>query len=395
MVLWTIWDAIVKVVNPLWVHGGSHSQMIFAFFVSLYPSVNEKVLSGLFFYVSIISLYVMYFFHGFLFNFYSDPPAWCKYFSYHPNLPILFKIFKFMITCAVVEILFPRFYVFYLHLKRPKKLKKLLELESQADEQFRQVLMKWTELFCLTNSFLGVIVCPLTLMYGMDESDDFGKVISLILTLVTLPASRLAPCDLYVIYSYVILLIHIFLKLSTQMVAITYDFLTSGHMSDHSVSSVRIRYYLIVKMIDEAEVLVSFVAATANSMAVPIMALAWVLFFEKAESIFLLAFKWFLFTTAFYYSSRVYLMNAYLSKVHSESKKLYANLNSLIAREQVSLLGKRKLLFIIENISGRANQMAFHDTLGTLVEQIDVLKSIFATLELLLLGFAFKNNMSL
>ena len=392
----SIWMYIIRILNPLWIRGGTHRELIDAYFVSIYPGLTKKfghkILQGLLFYVSFITLNLMYFSHGLFFNHFTHPPTWSKYFAYHPNLTFFIKIFKYMASAAIGEIFLVRLYLLFLHLKRRKKLDSLLKLEEQCDRKFQEVLIKWTQLLCIGNSCLGVTFCPLFFLIGANQADDWGKVIAIAVTLLCLHHARFAACDLFVIFSYVILLIHMSLKFSLQVVAISCDFAAHGRLNDYAIDSIKIRYYLIVKMINEAQVLVTFISGAANFMAVPIMALTWVLFFEVANSVSLFILKWFLFSIAFYYSVRVYLMNAYLSRVHSESKKLYANLNSLIAREQVSLLGKRKLLFIIENISGRANQMAFHDTYGSIVEQLNVQRSIFTTLELLVLTFAFKNN---
>ena len=118
-------------------------------------------------------------------------------------------------------------------------------------------------------------------------------------------------------------------------------------------------------------------------------------YYGLMKQIFLLQlFKWFFCPAATYYASRVYFLNAYLSRIHSESKKLYSVLNSLIARGKVSLAGKRSLLLMIEGLSGRTNRMCYRDSIGSIVEQMDVLTSISATLQLLMLGITFKNIVS-
>lgn len=386
--------SVTKVVNPLWIHDGPHSQLITAYFVSYYPSLKRNIFRGSFFYVSIVTLYVSYLMHGFFFNFFSsvDWPKLAYFFGYHPKLPFLVKIIKFMVSCAVIEVFSARCFVLYLHLTRGK-LNKLFALEPHADEGFRRTLMKWTDFFCLANSYIGIIMCPISFLYGISEADGPGKLIAIGLMLISWPEARFAPCELYVLYSYMILLVHIVLKFSVRVVAKTRKFVTDGLMGDYEVKSIKIEYDSIIKMIGEAKSFIAFITGAANFMGVLIMALTWFLFFEIADSIFLIAVKWLLFSIGFYYSIRVYLISAYLSRVQSESKKMYSNLNSLIAREKVNLVSRKTLLFIIENISGRKNRMAFNDTVGTIVEQLDVLKSIFATLELLLLGFTFKNNM--
>ena len=125
------------------------------------------------------------------------------------------------------------------------------------------------------------------------------------------------------------------------------------------------------------------------------MALTWTLLFETPGTCFFIIFKWFIILLSSFYAVRVYLLNAYLSIIHSKSKKLYSFLNSIMARGLVmNLQDKKIILRMIESITGHYNLMAYRDTYDGIVEQQDVLKSILVTIEflILILGFTFKNN---
>ena len=148
----------------------------------------------------------------------------------------------------------------------------------------------------------------------------------------------------------------------------------SRTLNDRFVMSLKVRYIFIVTTINRTQELISTITS------IPVMALAWLLF-DQPETLFLHFLKWFFFPVVAIFASRIYIFNIYFSRIHSESKKLYSTLNSLIARGKVSQEGKKSLLFIIENISGRTNRMAYHDSNGSLVEQMDVLTSILRTLE--------------
>lgn len=387
---------LLKVINPIWIVGASHRQLIIAFY--LYPIFNKevtnKLLAGFFFYSSFAVLAWNCISHGLLFNFYDGLTTLAKLSAYHPNLPFLFKLAKIIVAIAMAEIFIMRFYIVFLYIGRRHKLETLLNLESFSDLESTRKIRTWTQWFCLSNSFLVSIVCFTFYTYGMEETDNLGKAIAIALTVISWYQARFSVCELYLVYSYFILLVNMILRFTSQIVSFSSTFLAADETSRglNDVDSLRVKYYLVLKMIRETSELMSVLTLTGKLLAVPIMTLAWVLFFEETASFFQSFFKWFLFLAAVYYSSRVYLIIAHLSRAQSQSQKLYMNLHSIIAREKVNLTGKKTLLFISENISSRLNKMAFHDTYGSIVEQRDVLKSISVTLELLLLGFTFKNN---
>ena len=114
--------------------------------------------------------------------------------------------------------------------------------------------------------------------------------------------------------------------------------------------------------------------------------MTWLLSFESPDSFILIINKWLLIIISFTYTLRVYLLNAYLSMVHTKSKVFYSTLNSLVARGYVVQAKHRQiLLLMIESISGYYNHMAYRDSFDGIVEQMDVVRSILTTGEFFLL----------
>ena len=163
-------------------------------------------------------------------------------------------------------------------------------------------------------------------------------------------------------------------------------------LDDHSLNLFKARYNFVISAISETSGIISVLSIIGHFLVIPIMALSWMLLMEDSDTSFLHFFKWSFFPIAAYYASRVYFLNAYLSNIQSESKKLYSVLNSIIARGKISEEGKKSTLIIIQSLSGRTNRMAYRDSTGSIVEQMDVLSNISATLQLLLLGLVFKNK---
>ena len=385
-----------KILNSIWVQGASIQELFLAY--TLYPTTNKdvknKILSGLIFYVSFAVGYTGYLSHGYFFNYYTGSPTLSKIFSYHPDLPYSFKIFKALASFGLSEALCVHLYSLFLYFRRKGQFERIFRLEPLVDQSLKRKMLKVLEILYLMNSLFGMTVTLIFNCYGMDGTDFTGKLIAIIWAVLAIPYCRFPTCLIFLLYSYIILIAHTVKKLSSDTVAFCQRFnADSRTFDDRSVKMFLHRYMFIVTTISDTQGFISNISTPASLLIIPLMSLTWLLLFDETGTLFLRYFKWSFFPISAYYSSRICFFNAYFSKIHSESKELHSTLNSLIARDKVSPEGKKTLLFIIENISGRRNPMAYRDSIGSLVEQMDVLRSISATFELLLLaiGFRYKN----
>ena len=384
-----------RTFNPIWIHGASIKELVLAY--TLYPNKNpnlkNKTLSGFIFYVSFVFCFIAYLSHGFFFNYYTGSPTLSKIFSNHTNLPFSIKIFKAMVALGLSEALYVHLYSVFMYFKRREQFERIFRVDSCVDQSLKHKFLKLLEVLLLITSFLTMLfVCKFHL-YGMGSSDFTGKVISFVWVILSIPYSRFLTCLLFLLYSYIILIAQIVKQCSFDTVSFCQKFNRDiTILDDHSVAIFRSKYIYVMSMIMNTQGFISTISSIGSLSSVPTMALAWLLLIEEPDTLYLQLLKWSFVPIAANFASRTYVFNIYLSNIHSESKKLYSTLNSLIARGKVSVNGKKSLLFILENITGRKNQMAFRDSVGSLVEQMDVLTSILRTIELLLLGLAFKNK---
>ena len=383
-----------KKLNPIWIEGVSIKELVLAY--SLYPTKSEvknKFLNGILFYISFVTTYTGFISHGWFVNHHNCSPTLSKIFASHLNLPYSFKLFRVIALLGIVEILFVHLYSLFLYFKRNEQFEKMFRLEPLVDQNFRRKLLKVNEVMGPINAISAIIVSAVFYCYGWESTDLTGKLIAFIWFILTIPYLRFLTCLLYLLYTYMILTAQLVKKVSSNTVALCQMFRdSSGTLNDCSVNIFRLRYNFIVNTISQTQGLISTLSALCSILALPLTSLSWLLLINSSGTIFLGIFKWYFVPIAVFFGSRTYVFNIYFSRIHSESKKLHSTLNSLIARRKVRNDGKKILLFIAENISGRNNRMAYRDSIGSLVEQMDVLTSILRTLELLLLGLSFRKN---
>ena len=388
---------VKKIFNPIWVEGASFRELILAYI--LYPTtnknINHKIINGIIFYLSFVFYLIGFSSHGFIFTYYTSSPTINKLFANHSNENFSVKILEILCSVALLEIQLVYVYVLFQYLKRNKQFEKMFQLQRYADKIIVQKVLKLTELSCLINSIVSCLTVGLLFSYGFEGTDFTGKIMSVFWIIFILPYVRYSSCVLFLLYSYVIVLTHAIMKFSSQTDAFCQNFFNNlAIFDDRYINIFKRKYYFIITTINDTQGLISVLSSLAQSLVIPLMALIWLLCISDTDTFILQAFKWFLCPVVTMYASRAYFFNAYLSRIHSESKKLYSVLNSLIARGKVSLAGKRSLLLMIEGLSGRTNRMCYRDSIGSIVEQMDVLTSISATLQLLMLGITFKNIVS-
>lgn len=399
---------ISKFLNPIWTQADTHQGLIHANYC--YPSTVEgthkKWILGFAFYFSFTVYSICFFFHGIFFNFYSASwPTLAKIVSYHPNLPSIMRIAKFMCTFGSGEIIFFRLYFMFLRWRRKEKFNKLLKFDLHSTSKVRGLIFKSTEFICMNTSFMTISFAFFFFTGGIESTDTIGKYITYINVPIVAYGVRYIASDLFLLYSYVILIAHSVIKISSRIPVINNQtsswrmesgFELSTFVDDESISSFLNQYRSTVGEISKFNSFIATLVVTGKLLVIPLMALTWSLLFESPESLFLVTFKWFFVSFASFYALRVYFLSAYLSIVHTKSKGLYSTTNSILARGKVARVKhRRKLFFITQCLSGQYNYMAYRDTWDGIVEQKDVLRSIFTTLEflLLMLGFTFKNRL--
>lgn len=390
---------MMKMFNPLWVDVDSFAEIIminFFYPFSMKITQKKKVLIAIFFYSMATFHCSNWLLGGYLLNFeHKEWKILSIVFSYDQKTPFILKIGRAMFSLGVTEVVAFRFYITYLKLRRRNEFEDLLKFESTFDEKTRKVTFKLTELSCLNVSLMGVFVNIAVLIYGFNEKETISKLFTIIATLISVFMVRFLSTDIYLICSYVALIVTTILKSCNRLIRMI-EIGRSNLIEDQGVEVVEIanQYKRLVFMINKSNNFVASCSIAGKSVAIPMMALTWFVAFKEPNTIYLMSFKWLSFILVASYSLRAYLLDAYLSIVHSKSKILYSSLNSIIARDQLTekQVDGKVILLIIENISGRLNQMSYRDAYNGIVEQRDVFNSIYVTFEFILLLINLTSN---
>lgn len=391
-----------RLLTPIFVNVKSYDELIQANF--FYPigikDSRKRLINGSIFYsISVLIYFPIYLIHGFFLNFQFEKwPNLARILAYHPNTPFSMKIAKSVFATGVDEVLNFRLYFAYLYFFKRDKVTKLLKFDKIFDEEKKKKMLSLTQMLCSNITIMTINSFIVNFNYGWEEKDDFARKIAIIFTLLFLYPARYFSCDLFILYSYVLLINHSILSLTDEMLNIVTKIKTTEPGTSRLINLFITKYYVILKMVDESNDFISVISIGGKMLTIPSMALAWFLYFEQPQTLFLNVFKWFIIIFASSYTMRGYLLSGYLSLLHNKSKKMYLLLNSIMARgvfEQKTEknIAKRKCIFsIIENISGKLNGLSYRDAYDGIVEQKDVVKSIAATLEFFLLFMTFTNR---
>ena len=360
-----------------------------------YPSSiqekKNKMIYSIIFYITFIVYALGFFLHGIFFNFHAAKwPRLSMLLSYQQNIPSLIKIAKYICSFASSEILFFRSYFWYIRLRKKEKLDMLLKFNLYFESTIESRMIKVTEFLCFNVSFLVFWLVIFFYSMGSGEIDLMAKCITYWNILATAYASRFVSSDLLLLYSYVILISHTVSKSFSPILAIGR---TVKVIDKRCMAWIMNEYFSIISKITESRNFISMLLISGKLLVIPLMSLTWSTLFETPDNYLLIIFKWFFIQLGIIYCIRVYLLNAYLSVVHSKSKKFHSVLCSLMARGRILNLEDRKIILrMMESITGHYTLMAYRDTYDGIVEQLDVSKSILATLEFLLLflGFTLK-----
>lgn len=392
---------IDKFLNPIWTDFKSFDLLIEAnFFYPIHQKTNNKLIHGIIFYMIFAFYAPNYLSHGFFFNFYANSwPTLAKIFSYHLDTPYLFKIAKIMFSIGSFEVIYFRFYFAFLYFKRYENLKKLLRFDPYFDSNLKVKVLKMTKMSCTNISVLSFFVTLATYNYGFIEKDTIGKVFSIICSITSIHIVRYVSSDIYILIFYVILIVDTIRKSCSTIIIMFYG-KNLNMLQEESINKFLKKYISIVTMINDSNNIIATISMTGKMLAIPMMSFTWFMSFETPDTFFLSIFKWLAFSLCSTYAVKAYVLTGYLSLVHSKSKQLYNILNSIMARSifrnnSNEDVGKRKLLlFIIENISGRMNQMSYKDSYDGIIEQKDTFRSISITFEfiILLMTFSYRNR---
>lgn len=391
-------DFIVDFFTPFW-NGSAESYDLLISATYFYPRKSknawEKVLKRILFYTSVVILAVPQISHGFFLNYKGHEwPRLAKLFSYHPNLPFIFKIFKVIGSIAIMEVVIMRCYMAFLYFFRRQTLVNLLKLDNQLDPDLKSTFLEWTKRLCFNFSAFAFFYDSIYFTYGWSNSDFHGKVICIIITIPGLNCIRHVASDLYLLYSYVICIASEIIGHSSDLITISDNILLDNEGLNHftHLRQLKLKHRLLIDMIDHSRILVSTLSSFAKVLVIPLFSLVMVTYFQTTSDIFVNFFRWSIIMGGFVYSIRVYVLNAYLSILQKKSKTWFSRLSSIIARCKLPI-HERKILFrITEDIASHYNSMVYRDTHDGIIEQWDVLDSFSTTFEifLLLAGLALK-----
>lgn len=149
------------------------------------------------------------------------------------------------------------------------------------------------------------------------------------------------------------------------------------------------KYLLYINSAAKMNTLTRYLLFVNNVFNIPFTSMVLYSFSIKTSGSIANVLKFFVYFTAISYSFRVYILTAILSKVDRESKRIYFDINSAIARGKVEHHQHCKLLlYIIEDLACEKNHFVIRE-FNSSVTEMDTYNNIINTLSIAALYHSF------
>lgn len=157
----------------------------------------------------------------------------------------------------------------------------------------------------------------------------------------------------------------------------------------NEMADILLKYRKVVDMVGMYSQLSMIFMLLFEILVIPIYSVVGYEFFIPVGSIQLLI-KIISIVAGSVYCLRGYVLAALLAGMDSQSKKLHSALMSLVIHKPIHTVNKIKILYILEDLSCTRNHWAISEYGGHKVTRMDLVYSIFGTLQLIMLGSDFQ-----
>lgn len=319
--------------------------------------------------------------------FYNDFLA--DIYGYVANPPTNLKMGGSATSFGGSELVMIRLWLFYIYSMYPNYINQFIGLEPIIDPNVRSRLLTQAKIIIFIISFLAPIVAPFFFFLYTQNATRIRLIAGTFWSIMTLYIIRYSVCDLIVLYYYSYgLASATFGKVNRIKEKFERLLMSTNINSDLDVADVINDYKKISTIIKQISVVVSFLLVSANIFAIPLFSIAWLLAIQPTNSpaeYFFNVSQSFMYLL---YSTRGYILTAYLSNVHTSSKSIYSTIYSILLRAKLSRRAKKQLNLMIEDLGDARCQLAYRDSNDGYISQRDTMINVTRTVEIFFLSFS-------
>lgn len=294
--------------------------------------------------------------------------------------------FTFLLASfAVFEVILVRIWI-YLKLKVVKSSTELAfaQLIFKVKASVEKKILFWLKVSIFQSQLGGYACCQLIDIIEFVHSTEPFKVLRLIFwSFCHFHVLRKGLQHTFILIAFTFAGLTVLLEEINEMKQ-----LLNINFTKISTSQLIHKYLNYLKSVEKLNLLTKYLLFIGSLFNILFMSL--VLFFISVpnDDFFIKIIRILFVLTIIFFSSRVYILTAILSKVDSEAKKIYSEINSILARNKVKSYREKELLIhILEDLSSPKNHFVIKEY-NSKVTEMDTFNNIVKTLSIVSLFFA-------
>ena len=267
-----------------------------------------------------------------------------------------------------------------------------IQLLQNLDRKTARDVLYWSKVLSVTFTCGAYVFISVFIGYELVVAEDvFEFSVGLFHLALYYHVSRVAQCDVIALYALALAGGEVVLG---QMKHLRHSVSVHGQFLD-PMFAILGHYYKLVESVRQLNSLSRTLMLASKQLVIPLVSVAFFLVATPANDLFSILFKLVALNVAIVYAIHGYILIAALSRVDTMSKRLYIEINSLIARKKhTNLANVLRLNLILEDLSSHKSHLVAREFSGS-ISQMDAFNSAISTLSVLTLLFSLRATISI
>lgn len=303
-----------------------------------------------------------------------------------PVLGAIGRFIYFLASFAVCEVILVRIWI-YFKLKKCKSAMKIdfIHLILEAKPSVHQKILFWLKMLFSKLQLGGYAACLILVIAEFSYADNLIKFCKSIFWLFgSFHLIRIGLQDVVILISFTFAGLNVLFDEINEMAI-----LLESSLTRISVNQLVYKYLYYIKSITRMNGLTKYLLFVNNLFNIPFTSVILYSFSIRTDGSLQNISKFLAYIPAITYCFRVYMLTSILSKVDRESKQIYSDINSAIARGKSPNYNEcRQLLLIMEDMASERNHFVIREYNDTVTE-MDTFNNIVNTLSIAALYYSF------
>ena len=267
-----------------------------------------------------------------------------------------------------------------------------IQLLQNLDRKTARDVLYWSKFLSVNFTCGAYAFVSIFIGFELVIAEDFFQfAVGLFHLALYFHVSRVAQCDVIALYAFALAGCEVVLG---QTKHLRHSVSVYGQFLD-PMFAILGHYYKLVESVRQLNSLSRTLMLASKQLVIPLVSVAFFLVATPANDLFSILFKLVALNVAIVYAIHGYILIAALSRVDTMSKRLYIEINSLIARKKhTNLANALRLNLILQDLSSHKSHLVAREFGGS-ISQMDAFNSAISTLSVLTLLFSLRATISI